>query len=700
MVNIATNSDKTCLRIRTRSLEGREGIGGSRMTAPPPPLPVDIRIKIRHIVRVGSEKDAFSAANGPSSSKASNHFIIKLRQDVVGDRNKFKFVAESLAERDTVVLAIRNLLDKARVSSQNRIRRDQPVDDKNYHRGGSIRGGSQPVDQRQNIDPTKHDALIGSRQKQIKSSVDYEFENDHSASNGVGIPENVVTKKKGDDNLGTTTSILAHRRSSSSRIVQGRQKNRSGDEGSNIFSLDGMKDALFEETIGCNPVGCQSEALAAVGDMEFGQFAANQLSGPWCTDDVCTAGFKDFANSMKGIFDVDDPSSKKSRHSSSDKQRVMAENYITGFLGDNKAVGDFLSVKDIWSAAATKPATVSELKGRQRVQNRARNMDGKAANKSRLERQMTFISHTNRSNMSHIQTISSFDDVTRGGRWERKTNSFVLEASGQLDSSQFLLDHSANDEYLYYDSDPGDARERTLKRGPRRAMADRANKPDGASKTRRREALDIVDPTRATMGRRFKRFDDEMVSEIIEATKNESLTLLWHPDLRKDDEDEAKSRAPTCVKLWVESGVYLVDGTFLLPKLTWLPRDESNLRKRKLNASDKNLGSLDLLDICRVRECEWIDRTVHPFAHTERSFVIQTQDTVYLFEAQSKHERGRVVNGLKLVIARLASLLMLRDLRAVDEFFGGNAVPGEAPAWARTERAQDSDFPSGPPSAP
>ena len=69
-----------------------------------------------------------------------------------------------------------------------------------------------------------------------------------------------------------------------------------------------------------------------------------------------------------------------------------------------------------------------------------------------------------------------------------------------------------------------------------------------------------------------------------------------------------------------------------------------------------------------------------------------------MFEAQSKQERGRIVNGLKLVIARLASLLMLRDLRAVDEFFGGNAVPGEAPVWAKnnTERSESfSDFPTG-----
>ena len=67
-----------------------------------------------------------------------------------------------------------------------------------------------------------------------------------------------------------------------------------------------------------------------------------------------------------------------------------------------------------------------------------------------------------------------------------------------------------------------------------------------------------------------------------------------------------------------------------------------------------------------------------------------------MFETQSKQERGRVVNGLKLVIARLASLLMLRDLRAVDEFFGGNSVPGEAPDWARSNEKNESsghDFP-------
>lgn len=177
----------------------------------------------------------------------------------------------------------------------------------------------------------------------------------------------------------------------------------------------------------------------------------------------------------------------------------------------------------------------------------------------------------------------------------------------------------------------------------------------------------------------------------LQATKNEKLILLWHPTQNKENNNVP----PVCVKVWVESGVYLTDGSFLLPKLTWLPAYEKSLNHRVLNVSDNSPGSLDLLDVCRVRECQSIDRRLHPFAQVDRSFTIQTQNGMYMFEAQSKQERGRVVNGLKLVIARLASLLMLKDLRAVDEFFGGNAVPGEAPVWARgcENSESDVDFP-------
>jgi hypothetical protein len=174
----------------------------------------------------------------------------------------------------------------------------------------------------------------------------------------------------------------------------------------------------------------------------------------------------------------------------------------------------------------------------------------------------------------------------------------------------------------------------------------------------------------------------------IQAMKNEKMTLMWHPTQTKQN----PNRAPVCVKVWIESGVYLIDGTFLLPKLTWVPMHEGNLHSKKLNVAKESPEKIDLLDVCRVRECEAVDRRLHPFARAEQSFVIQTQSGMFLFETQSRQERGRIVNGFKLVIARLASLLMLRDLRAVDEFFGGtNAVPGEAPGWAKGENANGGD---------
>ena len=167
----------------------------------------------------------------------------------------------------------------------------------------------------------------------------------------------------------------------------------------------------------------------------------------------------------------------------------------------------------------------------------------------------------------------------------------------------------------------------------------------------------------------------------LQAMNNERLTLMWNPTQSKT----RQNLAPVCVKVWIESGVYLIDGTFLLPKLSW----------SKLYKGDKSSGnypnerptephSIDLLDICGIRATDKIDRRLHPFPDPRKSFVVETQTDIFLFESQSSEERDRIVYGLKLVIARLASLLMLRDVRAAEEFFGAmsNTVPGQAPRWS------------------
>ena len=185
---------------------------------------------------------------------------------------------------------------------------------------------------------------------------------------------------------------------------------------------------------------------------------------------------------------------------------------------------------------------------------------------------------------------------------------------------------------------------------------------------------------------------------------NERMTLMWHPTQDQTSQQRHRSLSPQCVKVWIESGVYLNDGTFLLPKLTWTKVSallssgksvtessmESSLPQAKIKYSP-TLEKLDLLDICRIYPLSTVNRKLHPFALTQKSFCIETQNEKFVFQAQTIDEKERIVYGLKLVVARLASLLMLRDIRAPEEFFGAitttnlhMAVPGHAPTWNTT----------------
>lgn len=80
-----------------------------------------------------------------------------------------------------------------------------------------------------------------------------------------------------------------------------------------------------------------------------------------------------------------------------------------------------------------------------------------------------------------------------------------------------------------------------------------------------------------------------------------------------------------------------------------------------------------------------VDRDIFPFCKTNHAFYIKTLDQSLLFEANSKCERDRIVRTLRLVVARLGSLLLTNNDRLADEYFAffdqGYLGPGEEPYW-------------------
>lgn len=159
--------------------------------------------------------------------------------------------------------------------------------------------------------------------------------------------------------------------------------------------------------------------------------------------------------------------------------------------------------------------------------------------------------------------------------------------------------------------------------------------------------------------------------------KTEQLTLLWHPTRSQ----ALPSRAPLRVTAWIERGTYLMSQAFVQPKLMWRPAHEMKLESNRRNLATKAPERLDLLDIARIQDAPNIARSQFPFVNKRHCFLIETQAEIYLFEAQSIQDKKRIVFGLKLTVSRLASLIMIRDTKAVEEFFEPVNVPGQAPEF-------------------
>lgn len=121
-----------------------------------------------------------------------------------------------------------------------------------------------------------------------------------------------------------------------------------------------------------------------------------------------------------------------------------------------------------------------------------------------------------------------------------------------------------------------------------------------------------------------------------------------------------------------EVGAHL-ETTVVQPKFTWSPILQPSMHdRRKLVLSESAPNSVELLSIIRVNKPMFLDRVRYPFCRLDRAICITTNDLIHPFvvlEASSPSERDRLVVALKLIVARLASIIIVRNEEMLLEFF-------------------------------
>lgn len=162
--------------------------------------------------------------------------------------------------------------------------------------------------------------------------------------------------------------------------------------------------------------------------------------------------------------------------------------------------------------------------------------------------------------------------------------------------------------------------------------------------------------------------NSDLVSSIIEELTNKTETVVWHPSRNHQNKDIS----PICVQAWFEMGSRL-QSRVIQPKFMWRNAYENANDTKQVKimaASTATPHDVELLSIIRVLKPDSIDRDEYPFAKLKNSFILHSSDEdVFVFECTSQQERDRFVHGLKLLVARLASKIIVGDEKVFEEFF-------------------------------
>lgn len=131
----------------------------------------------------------------------------------------------------------------------------------------------------------------------------------------------------------------------------------------------------------------------------------------------------------------------------------------------------------------------------------------------------------------------------------------------------------------------------------------------------------------------------------------------------------SKGTTPVSVQGWFEMGSRF-RSKIVQPKFMWRATYQPDLGQRRLSMSGRTPESLDILSMIRILTPTSIDRTKYPYVQLNRCFTIITNTNAqYVFEASTPAQRDWFVYGLKLVVARLASMVIVGDGQMFSEFF-------------------------------
>lgn len=226
---------------------------------------------------------------------------------------------------------------------------------------------------------------------------------------------------------------------------------------------------------------------------------------------------------------------------------------------------------------------------------------------------------------------------------------------------------------LYYDSDPGPEIDHEGA-GKVHCINNGENSGLGWDDERGRNSVykHALPETYVSLLEMDDKYDSsQVVSELI----NGDYIFIWHPNIAQGQNGLREASHPLLVKCWFEMGTCLK--TLLLhPKFFWKSispmQGHDNKCKHDIFTTPQHI---ELLNIVRILTPVDITREAYPFVKTQNSFIILTSDNhQHLFETKNHKERDRFLFAFKLMIARLASKIIVGDSDVFDEFFSSSGA--------------------------